>query len=125
MTKATAPETADADRRLFINRELSWLEFNARVLGQAQDRTIPLLERLKFVAIFASNLDEFFMVRVSGLHEQLDSQLPATSPDGLSVAEQLARIRERSLASTQAAARVLYDEILPGLESAGLRIVTW
>src|SRR4051812_10792902 len=78
---------------LYVNRELSWLAFNERVLDQARDRGWPVLERLKFLAIFGSNLDEFFMIRVSGLHEQLQSQLPSTAPDGLSAVEQLNRIR--------------------------------
>ncbi len=70
----TTPPAGD-DHHLFINRELSWLEFNARVLDQARDPRTPVLERVKFVAIFGSNLDEFFMIRVSGLHEQLESEI--------------------------------------------------
>ncbi len=110
---------------LFINRELSWLEFNARVLDQARDRRVPLLERVKFVAIFASNLDEFFMVRVAGLHEQLQSKVSATAPDQLTVPEQLARIRERVLSLTRDATSLLHGEILPALERVGIRLVTW
>ena len=78
---------------LYINRETSWLAFNARVLDQALDARWPLLERLKFLAIYSSNLDEFFMIRVSGLHEQLEAAaLVEASPDGLSAREQLTRI---------------------------------
>src|SRR5574341_2682896 len=80
----------------FINRELSWLEFNARVLAIAEDASLPLLERVKFVAIFSSNLDEFFQVRVSGLQEQVEAGVSKTSPDGRTPAEQLAGIRARS-----------------------------
>src|SRR5258708_5359097 len=69
---------------LYVNRELSWLAFNERVLDQARDASWPLLERIKFLAIFGSNLDEFFMIRVSGLHEQLQSHASSSAPDGLS-----------------------------------------
>jgi polyphosphate kinase len=77
---------------LYLNRELSWLAFNERVLDQAADADWPLLERVKFLAIFGSNLDEFFMIRVSGLHEQLESGVIEKTPDGLSAGEQLASI---------------------------------
>ena len=107
----------------FINRELSWLEFNARVLDQAHDRRLPLLERVKFLAIFGSNLDEFFMVRVSGLHDQLESKLPVAAADGLSVLEQLAGIRTRVLVLVRDAASLLQHELLGELAAVGLRIV--
>jgi polyphosphate kinase len=110
---------------MFINRELSWLEFNSRVLDQARDRRVPLLERVKFVAIFGSNLDEFFMVRVAGLHEQLQSKVAATAPDQLTVNEQLTRIRERVLTLTAEATTLLHGELLPALERHGVRVVRW
>ena len=113
------------DRALFINRELSWLEFNARVLDQARDSRVPLLERMKFLAIFGSNLDEFFMIRVSGLHEQLQSRVGSTAPDGLSVVDQLARIRERVLAMTASATKLLREELAVELERAGIRVLGW
>src|ERR1051326_6855109 len=81
---------------LFFNRELSLLEFHARVLEEALDDSNPLLERLKFLSIFSSNLDEFFQIRVSGLKEELDDS-NVVSPDGLTPAEQLRKIRERVL----------------------------
>ena len=88
---AAIAEAAGADLgspALYINRETSWLAFNARVLDQALDVRWPLLERLKFLAIYSSNLDEFFMIRVSGLHGQLEAAaLVETSPDGLSARE--------------------------------------
>src|SRR5437588_10741714 len=79
--------------RLF-NRELRWIEFNSRVLEEALDRSLPLLERLKFLAIFSTNLDEFFMVRVAGLQEQLETNANSLSPDGLTPARQLRSISE-------------------------------
>src|SRR5690349_11608572 len=77
------------DPALYVNRELSWLAFNARVLEQASDPSWPLLERVKFLAIFAANLDEFFMIRVSGLHDQRAAELATRAP----VVEELAKIR--------------------------------
>src|SRR5215471_5741174 len=80
---------------LYLNRELQWLEFNARVLAEAENESVPLLERLKFHAIVASNLDEFFMVRVAGLKQQLTGEVDEMGPDGMTVGEQLAAIGTR------------------------------
>src|SRR5690349_14815232 len=101
---ATAPTVENAlpeDR--YLNRELSWLDFNARVLALAADPSLPLLERAKFLAIFSSNLDEFYMVRVAGLKRRDEMGLSVRSADGLSPREQLRRIGERTqqLASRQ------------------------
>src|SRR5712692_11844159 len=88
------PATLD-DPSLYINRELSWLEFNRRVLEEAQDPKVPLLERLKFLAIFESNLDEFFMVRVGGLQQKVQANIAyGSGADRMPVKEQLARIGE-------------------------------
>ena len=73
-----------AEASLFLNRELSWLDFNDRVLQLAEDESLPLMERVKFLAIFVTNLDEFFMVRVAGVHDQVDARIDARGPDGLS-----------------------------------------
>src|SRR5437667_12724351 len=93
MQKDTASLLSDPS--LYINRELSWLEFNQRVLEEAQDPGNPFLERLKFLCIVASNLDEFFEVRVAGLKQQHESNLSEPGPDGMSPGEQLAAISAR------------------------------
>jgi polyphosphate kinase len=113
------------DSRLFLNRELSWLAFNNRVLDQAHDAAWPLLERVKFLAINASNLDEFFMIRVSGLQEQLDAEITERVPDGLSTSEQLKKIREMALEQLRAASLLYRDELQPALAHAGIRIRSW
>jgi polyphosphate kinase len=107
----------------YLNRELSWLDFNARVLALAEDAELPLLERVKFLAIFAANLDEFFQVRVAGLQEQVEAGVGKAAPDGLTPAEQLAGIRERSLGLCDRAAEVLNAELVPALEKERIRIV--
>ena len=109
----------------YLNREFSTLQFNERVLAQTEDQDSPLLERTKFAAIFAANLDEFYQVRVAGLKRQVAAGTVSTSPDGLSAAQQLLRIdrRVRKLATRHA--RVFADEIRPGLADAGVRIAAW
>jgi polyphosphate kinase len=109
----------------YVNRELSWLEFNRRVLDQAADPSRPLLERVKFVAIFGSNLDEFFMIRVSGLHEQLDDGATVLTPDQMSTVDQLAAIRATVQAEVARAADLLVRELLPELARHGIQIETW
>jgi polyphosphate kinase len=119
----TADVALPADR--YLNRELSWLDFNARVLSLAQDQSLPLLERTKFLAIFASNLDEFYMVRVAGLKRRQSTGLSMRSLDGLSSRDQLERINARTQdLSTQHAACFAKD-IAPALEAEGIRIVHW
>ena len=110
----------------YLNRELSWLEFNARVLEEAADTTNPLLERLKFASIFSSNLDEFFEVRVAGLQQQLYAGIEPQDygADGLDPAEQLSRVAERIHALVAEQHRLLESEILPGLAEAGIQRVT-
>src|ERR1051326_7777903 len=84
-----------SDPKNFINRELSWLEFNRRVLEEAQDPTQPLIERVKFVTIFSSNLDEFFEIRVAGIKQQIESETSDVGPDGLSPTEIFDQSEER------------------------------
>src|SRR5262249_23592089 len=117
-TLTLAPErrtTGALGETPLLNRELSWIEFNSRVLDEALDPSQPLLERLKFLSIFSTNLDEFFMVRVSGLQEQLDANPLLLSPDGLSAATQLKLITERLRPLLEVQMRCLLKQILPGL----------
>jgi polyphosphate kinase len=116
---------ADLPLDRFANRELSWLDFNARVLAQGEDRRIPLLERLKFLAIFAGNLDEFYMVRVAGLKRRLEMGLTVRSPDGRTPRETLAAIGERVQELVQRHARCWLDDVEPALADAGLRVLHW
>ncbi len=113
--------TADS----FINRELSLLEFHRRVLEEARDESNPLLERLKFLSIFASNVDEFFMIRVSGLKEELEQNITELSPDGLTPAEQLFEIRERLLPMIEEQMRCLRDEIFQQLRAEGIDVAPY
>jgi polyphosphate kinase len=119
---AEPPPTDLSDPALFANRELSWLAFNERVLDQARDRRWPLLERLKFLAIHGSNLDEFYMIRVSGLHEQLDAGASTNQADGIEVRELLTQIRRVALQQLNDAATLYLDDLLPELALAGLRV---
>src|ERR1700682_4703909 len=109
----------------YLNRELSWLDFNARVLALAADTSLPLLERAKFLAIFASNLDEFYMVRVAGLNPPDEMGLSVRSADGLTPREQLRRIGERTQQLASRHARVFLDSVRPALAGEGILIVTW
>ncbi len=118
------PPFGEASER-FLNRELSWLDFNARVLALAEDDQLPLLERAKFLAIFSQNLDEFFEVRVSGLMEQLDAGLRTTTADGLDLVEQLRSIRSRVDDLVTRAATAFAKEVAPALEEAGIRNASW
>jgi polyphosphate kinase len=120
-----APAPPDlADRSLYFNRELSWLEFNARVLELAEDASVPLLERLKFCSIHSSNLDEFFMVRVAGLHDQIDAGIEAPLQDGRTPTETIAVIRDIVREHMLRQARCFEDGLRLDLAEHGIRIVS-
>jgi polyphosphate kinase len=123
--RRTGVAVADLPGNRYFNRELSWLDFNARVLTLAEDPTVPLLERAKFLAIFASNLDEFYMVRVAGLKRRQSTGLSVRSADHLSPREQLVLVADRARALVDRHARCFTEEIEPGLEKEGIRIVHW
>ncbi len=119
-----APLSGDTfDPTHYLNRELSWLEFNARVLAEAGSMEVPLFERMKFLGIFFSNLDEFFMVRVAGLQAQTHRTITEVPPDGMKPQEQLLAISGRAHALFDNAYRLWNTEILPALHRVGVRIV--
>ena len=120
-----APVDNDLPPDRYLNRELSWLDFNDRVLTLAADTSLPLLERAKFLAIFASNLDEFYMVRVAGLKRRDEMKLSVRSADGLSPREQLRRIGERTQQLASRHAQVFREAVRPGLAEKGIHIVSW
>jgi polyphosphate kinase len=118
-------ETVQETVPLFLNREISWLEFNRRVLREAEDAANPLLERLKFIAIFDNNLDEFFMKRVGGLKQQVASNIRELPLDGNTPRQQLAAIDAVVRPMLALQRRLLNEEILPALRQHGLEIVRW
>src|SRR3954463_3958606 len=107
----------------FFNRELSWLQFNDRVLQLAEDDETPLLERLKFCAIWSTNLDEFFMVRVAGLHDVVEAGIDAPGKDGLNAAQTIERIRTKVAGQHARVCECLHGDLLPALGEHGIRIV--
>ena len=115
--------TTEADRSVFINRELSWLAFNERVLEEAVDRRTPLLERVKFVAIASSNLDEFFMVRVAGLEQALADDDMSVDLSGLTPAQQLEAVGRRGHDFVAALCDLTTRDLLPALAEHKIRIV--
>jgi polyphosphate kinase len=119
------PPTQLQPESRYLNRELSALDYFARVLALGADKSVPLLERVKFLAIFSQNLDEFFQVRVSGLQEQLDAGLRTTSPDGLDPGDQLRAIRARVEPLVARQASIFTQELAPALEEHGVRFCDW
>jgi polyphosphate kinase len=109
----------------YRNRELSWLDFNERVLALAEDRRVPLLERAKFLAIFSQNLDEFFQVRVAALKDQVAAGIGGASPDGLSPAQQLLDVRDRLEILLPRMQATFLDRVAPELADAGIKLSSW
>jgi polyphosphate kinase len=125
MTDKPIDATNLDDPSLFINRELSRLRFDDRVLEEALDERHPLLERVKFLSIFASNIDEFFMIRVSGLRRQLAAEVTETPPDGMTPAEQLAAIRERMVPQLERHSACWHEDLDPKLQAEGIDILRY
>src|SRR5271166_161997 len=109
----------------YLNRDLSWLDFNARVLALAENESVPLLERVRFLAIFSRNLDEFSQVRIGGLQEQLSAGVGGTSSEGLTVVEQLALVKPRVEEDVARGARIFGTKLKPALAEAGIRFAEW
>jgi polyphosphate kinase len=120
----TRPAPDLEDSSLYFNRELSWLDFNDRVLQLAEDPSVPLLERVKFCFIWESNLDEFFMVRVANLHDQLEAGMDARGADGMGPSEQIDEIRGRVIDQRDRLTRCLEREVRPALAEHGIRIIS-
>jgi polyphosphate kinase len=116
-------ETALSEPRLYINRELSWLEFNDRVLQLAEDERLPLLERVKFCAIYTTNLDEYYMVRVAGLRDQIDAGVENPSQDGATPSETIAMIRETVLGQSRRLTACFEGDLRPALTEHDIRVV--
>ncbi len=115
----------EPDSKPFFNRELSWLEFNRRVLDEATDGSLPVLERLKFLSIFSTNLDEFFMIRISGLKEQIAEGVGDLSADGMTASEQLQEIYKRLRPMRKRQVSYLHANIFPALKEAGITIESY
>jgi polyphosphate kinase len=124
-TPPIPPRLEALPRNRYVNRELSWLNFNLRVLEEALDTSNPLLERLRFLTIFHTNLDEFFMIRVSGIKQQIAAGVEVLSIDGLTPRMQLAQVHERAAAMVALAQRCLVHDILPALAQLGVEVVPW
>src|SRR5208283_4055293 len=115
------PALSLEDPSLYINRELSWLEFNRRVLEEAQDRNVPLLERLKFLGIFSSNLDEFFMVRVGGLQQKVQARIARGSgADRMPPSEQLEKIGQTVRQMVADQYHCMTETVRPAMEAEGI-----
>ena len=116
------PRPIPENPNLFINREVSWIRFNRHVLDEAYDTTHPLLEQVKFLAIFANNLDEYFMIRVSGLQRQVTKGVLKSPPDGMTPTQQLDAIRQMLIPELESQSNLWNNELLPQLDKAGIHI---
>ena len=121
---ARASAAARGEGSLFVNRELSFLEFNQRIVQEADDESVPLLERVKFISIFAANLDEFVMIRIAGLKQQLKSGVLETGPDGMLPKEQLAAIGARASRQIEDVETIFLEKLVPALAAEGIHITT-
>src|ERR1700730_10312819 len=121
--RAEIGEPALDDSSLYLNRELSWLDFNERVLQPAEDERVPLLERVKFCAIYTTNLDEFYMVRVAGLRDQIDAGVENPSQDGRTPSQTIALIRERALARGKRLTACFEGQLRPALADNDIIVV--
>src|SRR5919199_5805398 len=119
----TDPPDLDAPP-CYLDRELSWLDFNGRVLALAEDESVPLLERVKFLAIFSRNLDEFFMIRVAGLADRAAAGLGAAATGGLDPVAELTSIRDRTV-HLVARQMAIFRELVPQLAEAGIVLADW
>src|SRR5438477_9622481 len=122
VTAQQSPHQRFGDPKNFINRELSWLEFNRRVLEEAQDPTQPLIERVKFLGIVSSNLDEFFEIRVAGIKQQIESETSDVAADGLSPTETFNQIQRLAHELVAAQYELWNKELLPQLAKSGIRV---
>ena len=125
VTESPDAAVVETDWRLLFNRECSWLEFNRRVLDEATDDSLPVLERLKFLSIFSTNLDEFFMIRVSGLKEQIAEGVGDLSADGMTASEQLDEIYKRLRPMRKRQVAYLRESVFPALQEAGITIESY
>src|SRR5581483_1624647 len=124
--KSTPLSTTDLDKPdLYMNRELSWIEFNRRVFQEAQDSRHPLLERVKFISIFETNLDEFIMIRLAGLKDQVASRTAPRSPDGRTAEQQLIAVRQRLAPLIQEVRQCWRNELLPLLAAEHIHILDY
>ncbi len=124
-TTGIPSEVKLSDSRLYINRQLSWLAFNERVLAQARDDRHPLLERARFLAISETNLDEFYMIRVSGLRRQVAANRRQPVPDGISADDQLLQIHSHTEWFLSEQRRILNEMLLPALEQEGIAVLSY
>jgi polyphosphate kinase len=122
--RARAVDAELSDPALYFNRELSWLDFNDRVLQLAEDPRVPLLERVNFASIYEDNLDEFYMVRVAGLHDQVEGKIDARGADGMAAADVIELIHDRAIDLRARLCRCFEEEIRPSLAEHGIRIIS-